>query len=216
LLLEQSFISANRYIICAMKFPPKTLFLLLSLTLFSGICYSQKSIKQTAKRKADVLYYPSTPETVEAMLKAANLQKDDVLYDLGSGDGRIPIKAATDYGVRAVGIEIDPKLVKESKEAANKAGVADKVSFREENFFRADLREATVVTLFLSESLNLSLKPKLLRELRPGSRIVSHDFPMGDWKADQVIKVPWLKDYSRTVYVWTVPQKKPINKKRRK
>lgn len=203
-----------------MKFLQKTLFLFLAITFLGGVGYPQKSTKQknnrSAKRKADVLYYPSTPEAVEAMLKAANLQPDDVLYDLGSGDGRIPIKAATDYGVKAVGIEINPKLVEEATAAAQKAGVADKVTFREENFFRADLREATVVTLFLSESLNLSLKPKLLRELRPGSRIVSHDFPMGDWKPEQKIKVPWLKDYSRTVYVWTVPQKKTITKKHRK
>lgn len=188
----------------------KTLFLLLTLVLLSGVCFSQTS----KKKKPDVLYYPSTPETVEAMLKAANIQKGDVLYDLGSGDGRIPIKAAKDYNIRAVGIEIDEKLVAQSKEAAKTAGVADKVSFRVENFFRADIKEATIVTLFLSESLNLSLKPKLLRELRPGARIVSHDFPMGDWKPEQTIKVTWIPGYFRTVYVWTVPERKQQKRKR--
>ncbi|MEJ7714019.1 MAG: class I SAM-dependent methyltransferase [Pyrinomonadaceae bacterium] len=132
------------------------------------------------------------------------LKKGDVLYDLGSGDGRIPIRAAQQYGIRAVGIDIDPKMIAVAKNAAQQSGVADKVSFRNENLFRAHIREATVVTLYLSDSLNLRLRPKLLRDLRPGTRIISHDFRMGDWKPEQTVKVPWHSLF-RTIYVWTIP-----------
>ena len=143
----------------------------------------------------------------------AQVKKGDVLYDLGSGDGRIPIAAAKEFGIRAVGIEIDAKLVKEAEDNARAAGVSDLVSFRNEDMFRIDVREATIVTLYLSEKLNVLLRPKLLSELRPGSRILSHDFRMGDWKPEQTVRVPWGKLY-RTVYMWTVP-KKPAGRKRR-
>jgi cyclopropane fatty-acyl-phospholipid synthase-like methyltransferase len=141
------------------------------------------------------------------MLRMAKVRKGDVLYDLGSGDGRIPIAAARQYGVRAVGIEIDPKLVTEAQEAARQAGVSDLVRFRNEDMFRVDVSEASIVTLYLSEKLNVLLRPKLLTELRPGSRILSHDFRMGDWKPEQIVRVPWGKLY-RTVYLWTVPSRK--------
>ena len=140
------------------------------------------------------------------MLRMANIKKGDVLYDLGSGDGRIPIAAAKEYGIRAIGIEIDPKLVTEAEQLARQAGVSQLVSFRNEDMFHINLREATVVTLYLSEKLNVLLRPKLLNELRPGSRILSHDFRMGDWKPEQTVRVPWGKLY-RTVYLWTVPSK---------
>ena len=133
------------------------------------------------------------------MLRMARLEKGDVLYDLGSGDGRIPIAAAQQFGVRAVGIEIDPKLITEAEKNARDANVASLVSFRNDDMFRTSLREATVVTLYLSEKLNVLLRPKLLRELRPGTRIVSHDFRMGDWPPEQTVRVPWGKLY-RTVY----------------
>lgn len=162
-------------------------------------------------RRPDVIFVPTPEETVKEMLRLAALKPGDVLYDLGSGDGRIPIAAAKDYGVRAVGIEIDPKLVAESQEAARAAGVSDRVAFRQENLFRADLREATVVTLYLSDRLNVLLRPKLLRELRPGTRIISHDFRMGVWKPEQTVRVPWKSLY-RTVYVWTVPRGGRINR----
>ena len=142
------------------------------------------------------------------MLRMANIKKGDVLYDLGSGDGRIPIAAAKEYGIRAVGIEIDPKLVSEAEEIARQAGVSQLVSFRNEDMFHINLREATVVTLYLSEKLNVLLRPKLLNELRPGSRILSHDFRMGDWKPEQIVRVPWGKLY-RTVYLWHVPHRQP-------
>lgn len=165
---------------------------------------TQTSRKKRRIRKPDVIYYPTPPETVAEMLRLANIQKGEVLYDLGSGDGRIPIAAARQFGIRGVGIEIDPKLVTEAKANALSAGVSELVRFRNEDMFRIDVSEASVVTLYLSEKLNVLLRPKLLRELRPGSRIVSHDFRMGDWKPEQTVRVPWGKLY-RTVYLWTVP-----------
>jgi hypothetical protein len=156
-------------------------------------------------RNPDVIYYPTPPETVAEMLRMAKIKKGDVLYDLGSGDGRIPIAAAKEYGIRAVGIEIDPKLVTEANENARQAGVSQLVTFRNEDMFRINLSGATVVTLYLSEKLNVLLRPKLLSELRPGSRILSHDFRMGDWQPEQTVRVPWGKLY-RTVYLWTVPE----------
>ncbi len=162
-------------------------------------------------RKPDVIYYPTPPETVAEMLRLAKVKKGDVLYDLGSGDGRIPIAAAQQFGIRAVGIEIDPKLVTEAEEKARQADVAALVRFRNEDMFHIDISEATIVTLYLSEKLNVLLRPKLLRELRPGSRIISHDFRMGDWKPEQTVRVPWGKLY-RTVYLWTVP--KPRQKRK--
>jgi hypothetical protein len=163
--------------------------------------------KKKPLRKPDVIYYPTPPETVDEMLRMAKIEKGDVLYDLGSGDGRIPIAAASQYGIRAVGIEIDPKLVTEAEQKARQANVSGLVRFRNEDMFRVDVSEATVVTLYLSEKLNVLLRPKLLRELRPGSRILSHDFRMGDWKPEQTVRVPWGKLY-RTVYLWTVPASK--------
>jgi len=141
------------------------------------------------------------------MLRMAKVKPGDVLYDLGSGDGRIPIAAARQYGIRAVGIEIDPKLVAEADETAIKAGVSQLIRFRNEDMFRVDYSEATIVTLYLSEKLNVLLRPKLLAELRPGTRILSHDFRMGDWKPEKTVRVPWGKLY-RTVYLWTVPHRR--------
>ena len=166
--------------------------------------------KNRPLRKPDVIYYPTPPETVAEMLRMAAIKKGDVLYDLGSGDGRIPIAAATQYGIRAVGIEIDPKLVTEAEENARQANVSQLVRFRNEDMFRVNYSDATIVTLYLSEKLNVLLRPKLLRELRPGSRIVSHDFRMGDWKPEQTVRVPWGKLY-RTVYLWTVPARRAKN-----
>jgi hypothetical protein len=155
-------------------------------------------------REPDVIFVPTPPETVDEMLRQARLKKGDVLFDLGSGDGRIPIAAAKRYGVRAVGIDIDQKLVAEAAEAAKREGVGDLVTFRLGDMFAADLSGATVVTLYLSDTLNVMLRPKLLRELPVGARIVSHDFRMGDWPPEKAVRVPW-KNLYRTVYVWTVP-----------
>lgn len=176
---------------------------------------TQTSRRKRRNRKPDVIYYPTPPETVAEMLRLANIKKGDVLYDLGSGDGRIPIAAARQFGIRAVGIEIDPRLVTEAKENARQAGVADLVRFRDEDMFRVDVSEANIVTLYLSDKLNVLLRPKLLRELRPGSRIVSHDFRMGNWKPEQTVRVPWGKLY-RTVYLWTVPGRSKTGSRRRR
>jgi SAM-dependent methyltransferase len=180
-----------------------------------GFSYVQRSVKKKRRlRKPDVIYYPTPPETVSEMLRLAKVRKSDVLYDLGSGDGRIPIAAARDYGIRAVGVEIDPKLVTEAEEKARQANVSELVRFRNEDMFRVDVSEATIVTLYLSEKLNVLLRPKLLRELSPGSRILSHDFRMGDWRPEQTVRVPWGKLY-RTVYLWTVPTPKTIRRRSR-
>jgi SAM-dependent methyltransferase len=167
------------------------------------------------QRTPDVIYYPTPTETVAEMLRLANIKEGDVLYDLGSGDGRIPIMAAQKYGIRAVGIDINPELVAMSEDRARQAGVADRVRFRSADLFRADISEATIVTLYLSNALNLRLRPKLLRELRPGTRIISHDFRMGDWEPEQTVRVPWL-NLSRTVYVWTVPARGRFKRKRQR
>ena len=164
------------------------------------------NVRRPAKRlrPPDVIYYPTPTETVIEMLRVANIQSDDVLYDLGSGDGRIPIVAAQRYGIRAVGIDITPNLVWVAKERARALGVSNRVRFINADMFRSNISEATIVTLYLSTKLNLLLRPKLLRELRPGTRIISHDFDMGDWEPEQTVRVPWLGGH-RTVYLWTVP-----------
>ncbi len=173
---------------------------------------AQSSVRKKRRlRKPDVIYYPTPPETVAEMLRLAKIKKSDVLYDLGSGDGRIPIAAAEQFGIRAVGVEIDPKLVTEAEEKARQANVTGLVRFRNEDMFRVDVSEASIVTLYLSEKLNVLLRPKLLRELRPGSRILSHDFRMGDWKPERAVRVPWGKLY-RTVYLWTVPTPKRMKR----
>ncbi|HEY6186856.1 MAG TPA: methyltransferase domain-containing protein [Pyrinomonadaceae bacterium] len=156
-------------------------------------------------RAPDVIYYATPTDTVNEMLRLADIKPGDVLYDLGSGDGRIPITAAQRYNIRAVGIDINPKLVWVSEERARGAGVADRVRFINADMFRADISEATIVTLYLSKKLNLLLRPRLLRDLRPGTRIISHDFDMGDWKPEQKVRVPWYNGY-RTLYLWTIPR----------
>ncbi len=186
----------------------------VSMASHSGAQTQRSARKKRKLRKPDVIYYPTPPETVAEMLRMAKIKKGDVLYDLGSGDGRIPIAAAKEYGIRAVGIEIDPQLVTEAEEKAKQEGVSDLVRFRNEDMFRIDVREATVVTLYLSEKLNVLMRPKLLSELRPGSRILSHDFRMGDWKPEQTVRVPWGKLY-RTVYLWTVPARKRMSRRGR-
>ena len=152
----------------------------------------------------DVVYVPTSQKIVDAMLKMANVSKEDMVYDLGCGDGRIVITAAKDFGANGIGIEIDSKLVKLAEENARQAGVADKVRFIEADLFKTDFRRATVVMLYLSPGVNLKLRPQLLKQLKPGTRIVSHDFDMGDWKPEQTIKVD-----EATLYFWTVPAKKP-------
>jgi ribosomal protein L11 methylase PrmA len=158
--------------------------------------------KQHATQYPDVIFVPTPQEVVEDMLRLANVQKGDVLYDLGSGDGRIAITAARKYGIKATGIDIDPERIREANENAKKAGVTNLVQFRQENLFTADFKDATVITLYLLPDLNVKLRPKLWNELKPGTRIVSHQFEMGAWKPEKK-----LESNGRTIYFWTVPPK---------
>jgi len=157
---------------------------------------------QQPKRTPDIHYVPTPEEVVEAMLQLADVGPDDVVYDLGSGDGRIPIAAARRFGARGVGIELDPKLVAQATRNAQEAGVPDRVRFIEGDIFEADLSPATVVTLYLLTSINERLRPKLLKELRPGTRIVSHQFRMGDWNPDRETVVDF-----RPLFLWRVPKR---------
>ena len=150
----------------------------------------------------DVHFVPTPSAVVDAMLKVANVTSNDVIYDLGSGDGRIVITAAKTYGARGVGIDLDPALIKQANENARKAGVSDRVTFLQADLFKADISEATVVTLYLLRSINLRLQPKLMRELKPGTRVVSHRFDMGDWKPEQTLTV-----HGAQVYLWTIPSR---------
>jgi SAM-dependent methyltransferase len=151
-------------------------------------------------REPDVRYVPSPHRVVRAMLRLAKVRPGDVVYDLGSGDGRIPIAAARDFGARGVGIDIDPARIAEAKANALRAGVADRVVFRNEDLFEADFRDASVVTLFLQRHLNLRLRPRLLAELAPGTRIVSYWHDMGDWKPERRERAG-----DAYLYLWTVP-----------
>ena len=148
----------------------------------------------------DVLYVPTPQAVVDAMLEIASVQRSDVVYDLGSGDGRIVITAAKKYGARGVGIDIDPALVKKAAENAAAAGVSDRVRFVTQNLFTSDISEASVVTLYLLQSINERLRPKLVRELKPGTRVVSHVFNMGpEWPPEKTVTV----ERSR-IFFWTI------------
>jgi SAM-dependent methyltransferase len=170
--------------------------LLLILCLISGSACSQDS----SHRRPDVRWEPSPDEAVTAMLELAGAGEEDVVYDLGCGDGRIVIAAARDFGARAVGIDIDPRRIADSKENARKAGVTGRVAFREEDLFTADFSDATVVTLFLWPSLNLKLRPILTRQLRPGARVVSYIHNMGNWPPERQILVK-----GKRIYLWIIP-----------
>jgi len=163
-------------------------------------CAAAGATAQTATPALDVPYVPTPERVVNAMLKLAQVRRGDVLYDLGSGDGRIVIAAAKRYGVRGTGVDIDPQRVREANTNARKAGVAKQVRFLNQDLFAIDFSEATVVTLYLLPRINLQLRPKLLAELKPGTRIVSHGFDMGDWKPDRVVEVG-----TSTLYLWTIP-----------
>jgi hypothetical protein len=156
----------------------------------------------------DVPFVPTPEQVVETMLEVAKVTKDDVLYDLGSGDGRIVITAAKKYGIRGVGYDLDPERVKEARDNARAAGVADRVRFEVQNVFDADFREATVVTMYLLPAVNLKLRPRILGELRPGTRVVSHDFDMGDWTPEKTVTVTGAGGREHTVYLWVVPPRK--------
>ena len=179
----------------------RALGVLLALVLLGG-CVQGPS----PERELVGLWVPSPPEVIAAMLELAAVAPGDVVYDLGSGEGEIVIEAARRYGVRAVGVELDHERVENAEKNAVAAGVADRVTFIERDLFEVDIGEATVVTLYLFPRLMQRLRPKLLRELRPGTRIVSHDFGLPDWPPDRTVDV--RLDRVRRVYLWTVPPRR--------
>ena len=167
--------------------------------LESLIVLTMLAAAQQEDGPGDVPYIPTPPAVAEAMLKLSGVKKGDVVYDLGCGDGRIVIMAAQKFDAGGVGVDISPERVQEAKENALRASVSARVRFIEQNLFNTDFREATVVALYLLPELNLRLRPKLLRDLRTGARIVSHRFDMGDWKPDKQVVVN-----GENVYLWMV------------
>jgi trans-aconitate methyltransferase len=177
---------------------------LLTALALTPLAAQQAQQAQAPLRSPDVIFVPTPPEVVEAMLKLANVTGKDTVYDLGCGDGIIVTTAAQKYGAHAVGIDIDPQRVKESNERVQKAGVTDKVKILNQDLFTTDISPASVVTLYLLPSLNQKLIPKLNSELKPGTRIVSQSFDMGEeYPAEKTVDVN-----GRSVYMWTVPMKK--------
>jgi precorrin-6B methylase 2 len=174
--------------------------MLTSLMVFFICAISYASAQE--RPQLDVPYVPTRPNVVNGMLKMANLKKGDVLYDLGCGDGRIVVAAAKQYGVTAVGFDIDPERIAEANANAKAAGVSDQVKFVNTNLFTTDLSKASVITMYLLPTVNMQLRPKILA-LKPGTRIVSHAFDMGDWKPEKTEDVD-----GSTIYYWTVPAKK--------
>jgi SAM-dependent methyltransferase len=177
---------------------------LIALTLLGGCAAAPSAPPTAAERpKLDVVWVPSPPEVVTAMLDAAKVGPSDLVYDLGCGEGEILIAAAQRYGARGVGVDLDPDRIRNAKANAARAGVTNRVTFIQQDLFKTDVSPATVVTLYLLPELNVRLRPVLQRTLRPGTRIVSHDFDMGDWKPERTIEV----DLTRThrVFLWRVP-----------
>jgi SAM-dependent methyltransferase len=156
---------------------------------------------QGPARTPDIFFVPTWQPVVYQMLELAGVTKDDVVYDLGSGDGRIVVLAAQKYGARGVGVELDPRLVEISRQVARDAQVADRVRFVEGDLFAADISDATVVTLFLSTSVNNELEPKLRRELKPGTRIVSHQFGIGKWAPEKTVRA---EEDRTNLYLWRI------------
>ena len=190
-------------------------FTLIFATLIIAItAWSLAAGESSWDGRLDVRFVGTPDEVVVEILKTAGVNSADIVYDLGCGDGRIVIAAAKNFGARGVGVDLDPSRIKESTENARKAGVLDRVRFIRQDLFQTDIREATVVTLYLLEELNLRLRPKLLRDLKPGTRILSHEFTMGEWKPDKQGIVrnvsifyqpgsPSVKDTH--YYYWVVP-----------
>jgi SAM-dependent methyltransferase len=171
---------------------------LCGLFLISGLAFTQDS---PFDNKKIVPFVPSPQEVVDKMIELAGVKNGDTVYDLGSGDGRIVIAAAK-KGAKAVGFEIDPDLIKESRDNIRKAGIQEAAEIRNQDILTVDLSPASVVTMYLLPDVNLKLKPNLLSQLKPGSRVVSHSFDMGDWQPDKTERVN-----GRTIYFWTIPAK---------
>ena len=162
---------------------------------WSGLLSLMSLVAQTP----DIHFVPTTNDVTDAMLRLAKVTADDVVYDLGSGEGDIVLRAAEKFGARGVGVEIDAKLVKTSNDRARKRGLADKVTFIQGDLLKADISKATVVTLYLSGSINRRLAPKLMAELKPGTRVVSHRFDMYDWRPDAHVRAG-----GTDVFLWTI------------
>jgi SAM-dependent methyltransferase len=169
-------------------------------------CAQQPGQATPVLRAPDVRYEPSPADVVQVMLRLAKVNAGDVVYDLGCGDGRIVIGAARESGARGVCVDIDPRRIAESRENARQAGVADRIRFLNQDLLATDIGDATVVMLFLSSRLNLALRPKLRRELKPGTRVVSHWHDMGDWKPQETLLVS-SGGHERPVYLWIIPQR---------
>ena len=180
--------------------PAMVLMRLLATALTVGVL-----IGPTARGQTALAPYVVTPlDVVDRMLKLASVGRSDVVYDLGSGDGRIVIAAARSFGARGVGIDIDPTLVDRARANAAAAGVADRVTFRLEDVMSADVSDATVVTLYLLAASNVKLRPRLQAQLRPGARIVAHNFGMGDWEPQKVDTFRDEQGVTRTLFLWTI------------
>ena len=162
---------------------------------------------QLTPRAPDIFFVPTWQPVVYRMLELAEVTQDDVVYDLGSGDGRIVVIAAQKYGARGVGVELDPKLIEVSRQVAREAEVSERVTFVQGDLFQADISAATVVTLFLSPSVNAELEPKLRKELRPGTRIVSHQFPIGRWAPLRTVRAPEDKT---DLFLWVIPRREQV------
>ena len=178
--------------------------ILLAVSITVIGCNEQPTSATTSLREPDVHYEPTSPDVVQVMFRLASVKADEVVYDLGCGDGRIVITAVREFGARGVCVDIDPQRIAESQENARKAGVTENIRFLNQDLFDTDVSEASVVMLFLSRELNQKLRPKLLRELKPGSRIVSHWHDMGDWKPQKAVRVR-SSDRERSIYLWTIP-----------
>jgi tRNA G37 N-methylase Trm5 len=162
------------------------------------------SVLAQAQEGKIVPYVPTPQDVVERMLELAQVKKGDVVFDLGSGDGRIVVTAAKKYGVRAVGFEIDPERIKESHENIKKAGVAHLVEIRQQDIRTVDLSPASVLTMYLLPEVNLMLRPNIWRQMKPGARVVSHDFDMGDWRPVKTENVKDSSGWDHTLYLWHV------------
>lgn len=155
-------------------------------------------------RRPDIGFIPTPSAVINVIIDLAHLSSEDVVYDLGCGDGRILITAAQRYGVRGVGIDIDRDRIQEATQQAELAGVSHLLHFRQQDLYKTDFRDATVVILYLLPHLNLKLRPTLLTQLQSGDRVLSHDFDMGDWPPDTQVKIPIEADEIATVYRWTI------------
>lgn len=174
----------------------------IAITMAAGALLAGGAAQAQQRPNLDIHFVPTPQPVVDRMLELAKVQKDDFVIDLGSGDGRIPITAAQKYGVRALGVDLDPQRIAEARANAEKAGVTDRVKFEQQNLFETDIGQAQVLTLYLLPEINMRLRPRILELMKPGSRVVSHAFDMDDWAPDVFETLE-----GRRVYMWTVPKK---------